>query len=214
MEKKPGSSGLYEPLPKSLGGRNARPVAAALGALLPFPPGARIPAEDSLNSSIRNRALLLDGDVPVKKEKPKNPPRRQRRAAAGKIVIPREEQKYDLYVPLMKLWQDYAAKLVSKESMHTCADRILRMDLHGAPVEVIRSRDPGLVGVSGILVAETANTIIVVVKEDRALTIPKNVSVISVQFRDISVEISLPALQFRASERSARKIKKRHLPML
>lgn len=206
--------GLYEPLPQRLGGTNARPSSVSLGSILPFPRGANIPAEDALNARVRNRALLLDSDSKVKKADTKLKSRKKGRAAAGKVVIPKAEQKYELYVPLMQLWTDYASKLIKDENVTNYGDRVLRMDLHGAPVHVVRSRDPGLVGIKGILVAETANTIIVVTEKDRALTVPKNVAVIRIEFGKIALEISLPALQFRASERAARKIKKRHLPAL
>lgn len=37
-----------------------------LGSLLPFPPGVSAPVEEDLNGLVRNRALLLDGDVKAK----------------------------------------------------------------------------------------------------------------------------------------------------
>lgn len=210
-------AGLYEPLPKALGGQGSRPVAAAVGALLPYPPGSKHPNEETLNTAIRSRALLLDSggkqkETPLQTENIRK--RRKGRPAGGKVQIPKEEQRYELYVPLMTLWKDYATKLLGEERLANYGDRILRMDLHGAPVEVVRSLDPGLVGVTGILVAETARTIIVVTKQNRALTVPKKVSVVRTRIGKASVEVSLPALQFRAAERSARKIKKRHLPFM
>lgn len=214
MDRERARLGLYEPLPKRLGGSNTRPSSVSLGSLLPFPPGAAAPVEEDLNARVRNRALLLDGDVKAKKDDDKVRSRRKGRPAAGKVVIPKAEQKYELYIPLMQLWKEYASTVIKDDNMTNYGDRVLRMDLHGAPVEVIRSRDPGLVGVKGILVAETANTIIVVTEKNRALTLPKNVTVVRILFGKVAVEISLPALQFRASERSARKIKKRHLPAL
>ncbi len=113
-----------------------------------------------------------------------------------------------LYEPLAALWKQYVARAIGDGTHQNLGDRIVRMDLHGAPVEVVRSRDPGLVGVKGILIAETANTILVVTKKDRVLTIPKNITVIRFVVGTKIVELMLPALAFRASERSARKLKK------
>lgn len=93
-------------------------------------------------------------------------------------------------------------------------DRLLRMDLHGAVVEVVKATDVGLVGVRGVLVAETANTIILVTEKNRAVTVPKRVAVIRICVAGKRVEMFLPALCYRASERSARKIKKRHYASL
>lgn len=215
MEPEKGPIGLYEPLPKRLGGRGASSASVSLGAALPFPAGAKPPPDEQLNAKVRNRALLLEGDAKPKKEQDRpTAPRRKGRKAAGKVVIPKSEQKYEDYIPLLDLWKDYASKLLQDDEVKNYGDRVLRMDLHGAPVEVVRSRDPGLVGLSGILVAETANTIIVITKKNRAKTVPKNVAVIRILLKNVAIEISLPALQFRASERSARKMKKRYFTPL
>jgi ribonuclease P protein subunit POP4 len=87
------------------------------------------------------------------------------------------------------------------------------MDLHGAEVEVVRARDPGLVGLRGILIIETANTILVVTRNNRVVTVAKNVAVVRVDVGARSFEIALPLLPYRASERSARKVKKKHLAL-
>lgn len=210
MDGKQYSSKLYDPLPKSAGGEDARPVAAALSGLLPYPYGARQFGEEQLRSDLQYKSVLLDTAAPRKREKPAKLQQTKGRSAAGKITIPKAEQKYDIYVPLMNLWKSYAESVVGNEPQKTAGDRILRMDLHGAPVRVVRSKDPGLVGVEGILIAETANTIIVVVKANRTLTVPKNVSIISVQFEKFSVELNLQGIRMRASERSAKKIKKKY----
>lgn len=90
-------------------------------------------------------------------------------------------------------------------------DRVLRMDLHGADVHVVHSRDPTLLGVKGVLVAETANTIVVVTEQNRLIRIAKAVTIIRISLQNgKAVELKLSALRMRAAERSARKIKKRH----
>lgn len=210
-------TGLYEPLPHSLGGQNEKPSAASIVSLLPFPHGAKIPSEEALNSSIRNRGMLLDADIkPSETEKKilKLRAKKRGRGPLGKLVIPKEEQKYELFIKLNELWKAYSIKALQGEPISNYGDKILRMDWHGAHVEVIRARDPGFVGVNGILIAETARTIIIVTKKDRTITVPKSVAVIRFMLPEASVELSLQALQFRASERSARKIKKRHFPYL
>lgn len=88
---------------------------------------------------------------------------------------------------------------------------MVRMDLHGAYVEVVRARDVGLVGVNGVLVKETANTIVVVTKRDKAITVAKVAAVVRIEVLDLQVEVFLAGLRYRAAERSARKIKKRYL---
>lgn len=215
---------LYEPLPEVLGGQNSRPVAAAIANLLPYPKGTVPPLEQHLNNSIRQKKLLLDGAyAPDKSTKPsEEQPEIQKKLAlesrgskrgrpnGNKLVLPKEEQKYSIYLPLHQFWKQYASQL-HHDNPSTFADRVIRMDFHGALVKVIRSRVSSLIGKTGIVVAETANTLLIVTKEDRALTLPKNVCVVEVEVNDYRIEIYLPALAFRPSERSARKIKKKHM---
>lgn len=228
---------LYDPVPSLLGGHDSKPVAAAINNILPYPSGIHVPRDNVIHDGIRRKALLLDPQSQSKRndlsknklnvsKKPTGqgsygsgnfravrPHPKRGRLDRNKFLLSKDEHKYEIYEPLRKLWLDYAAQLY-KTYPTAFSEHVTRMDLHGAPLTVTRARDPGLVGLSGTLVAETANTIIVVTRRDHAVTIPKNVSVVSVRFNDVTVEIFLPALAFRASERSARKIKKRHMPFI
>lgn len=231
---------LHSVLPESLGGSSVPPAEdAAVIIRLPYPKGAAVLPDETVHNGIRNKTLLLDNDsrvarretYPTTSEAPtpevgaagikggsskrtgvKPTPRatKQGRPNKNKLILPKKEQKYSIYQPLHELWLQYA-RLLLKDDSAMFADRVLRMDLHGAHITVVRSLDPGLVDHAGIVVAETANTLMIVTKKDRALTLPKNVTVVRLSFDDLSVEIFLPALAFRASERSARKIKKRHM---
>lgn len=229
---------LYEPVPEILGGHNSRPLAAAIGNLLPYPKGTAPPAEQQLNNSIRHKVLFLNGKCISGNAARSVPPSDQLHAAnpeetpaiekeqllkrrgskrgrpnGNKLVLPPNEQKYSIYEPLHDLWKQYASQL-HHDNPSAFADRVIRMDLHGALIKVLRSKDPTLVGKTGIIVAETANTLLIVTKENRALTLPKNVCVIELQVDDYRVEIYMPALAFRPCDRSARKIKKKHMPFI
>lgn len=200
---------LYEPLPARLGGQNARTKSASISRLLPYPQGASRPPEVELNSAIRNKTLLLQ-DVPRAASHPKVIQIQGTQVAReGKVVLKAGEAKFETYKQLHELWMSYARK-VFQETGQALGDRVLRMDWHGALAHVVRSKDPGLVGATGILVAETANTVVLVTRRNRAITVPKNISVMQFTVNNHTVELILPALCFRASERSARKIKKKH----
>lgn len=218
---------LYEPLPEVLGGRNSRPVAAAIANLLPYPKGTVPPLEQELNNSIRQKILLLDGvyepnkttktsEVLPEMEKElalKSRGCKRGRPNGNKLVLPKAEQKYSIYIPLHEFWKQYASQL-RHDNPSAFADRVIRMDLHGALIKVVRSKVSSIVGKTGIVVAETANTLLIVTKEDRALTLPKNVCVIEIEVDDHRIELYMPALAFRPSERSARKVKKKHMPYI
>lgn len=232
---------LYEPLADAAKGETSNTPASrnaplSVTSLLPVPPGAAIPSDDTLHSRLRNRTLLLDKEAGVhagtSAPKSKRPRPRwltegkgtgsrpivshksTKRARSVKIVIPKEERKYTIYEPLAKLWSDYATKAVGDGNMATAGDRLLRMDLHGAQVEVVRSLDPGLVGISGILIIETSNTVLVISKSNKLYNVPKNTSIVRFRVGESAYELALPLLPYRASERSARKVKKRHFSFL
>jgi ribonuclease P protein subunit POP4 len=44
--------------------------------------------------------------------------------------IPKEAQRYDLFLPLAKLWQGYAARLASQGA--NFEQKLIKADLHGA----------------------------------------------------------------------------------
>lgn len=203
------NSKMYEPLPPALGGGTSA-AAGDISNSLPAPAHAALPRGERLDGKLRRRALQLTSNAPVQKK----PTKRARRPSVGKLVIPKAEQKYALYLPLAALWRSYAARTLAGAKPDTLGERVVRMDLHGAEIEVARSRDPSLVGVKGILVAETANTVLVATKKDRVLTLPKNVTVVRFDVGGKRVEVMLPALAFRASERSARKLKKSKISVL
>lgn len=230
---------LYAPLAQTLGGDDlpalppGRAAELRISSLLPAPSGLSLPPDDALHARVRNRTLLLDKETAGRaasgagsaRRRKKAPPRWKagagvsssrkatRRARGMKVCIPKAQQKYAIYEPLAKLWQGYAKGVVGGSSVANAGDRMLRMDFHGALVEIVRARDPGLVGVAGILVAETAGTIVVVGKMNRAVTVPKNAAIAAVNVGERRFEIALPMLPYRSSERSARKLKKKHMEL-
>lgn len=214
LKKKP--PGIYDVLPgvttRKIGKKkkknkettkNDASCAPELESLLPVRPKWK-PRGDSLAVQVERKALVLDRGKSTTSKQPTT----STSLSAGKLKIPISEQKYILYEPLAKLWAEYATNISANVPVAKLGERILRMDLHGAVVEVVRSKDPGLVGKRGILIAETANTILLALKTDRVITVPKSVAVIRLNVGDQTVEVMLPALTYRSSERSARKMKK------
>jgi ribonuclease P protein subunit POP4 len=230
---------LYSRLCEHLG--NPAPARASsgddaglsIGSLLPVVHGAPAPPDDVLHGRAANRTMLLDKETGVSTSKAKQVRPRPRwategrgvgcratvsktstkRARSSKVNIPAEEQQYDIYEPLSKLWDDYALKVIGDGNMPQAGDRLLRMDLHGARVEITRARDPGLVGVAGILVIESANIVLIVTRKNRLIAVPKDCAFVRIRIGSQSFEIALPMILYRASERSARKVKKKHLAL-
>lgn len=206
----------------------------SVGSLLPVVDGAKLPSDEVLHSRVRNRTMLLDKETNCENEKSKRALKRPRwateekrtgkrpivskaaikRARSSKVVIPHEQRQYEIYEPLAKMWQDYAKQVLGDGNMAQAGDRMLRMDLHGASVEVSRSRDPGLVGVAGILIVETANTVLLITRRNKLVTVTKNCAFLRFTVGEKhSFELALPMIPYRASERSARKVKKKHMAL-
>jgi RNase P/RNase MRP subunit p29 len=224
---------LYATMPPALGGDAAseRSGQLSLRALLPrarrAPP---LPSDTVLHSAVRNRALLLDKERGRRRVATPRPRGRRergvragsaavvttkvaRRARSARAAVPPEERVYAAYKPLRDLWADYAAQVVGDDDWTAIGERLVRLDLHGAIVEVTRAKDPGLIGIKGILIIETANTIIVITEKNRVVTVPKAAALITVTIAQRRYEVALPMLPYRASERSARKFKKKHLAL-
>lgn len=106
-----------------------------------------------------------------------------------------KRMEYAALAPLRDAWRRYAAQLLcspdaggANEKQAAAAavaatgdamlagditDRVLRMDLHGAYVEIARSTAPEQVGWGGVVVQETENVLRVVTPADKLRALPK-----------------------------------------
>ena len=131
------------------------------------------------------------------------------------FIIPSDHQKYHMYVPLHDLWADYITdfirfdKLTSK-SMEQAEERLLKADLHGSIITVDRSRCPSLVGLTGIVVQETRNTLRLITKQDALKTVPKQNSVFSIEIQGYQLTVYGNNFRYKSSERASHKFKSKH----
>ncbi|KAI0374793.1 RNase P/MRP p29 subunit [Pilatotrama ljubarskyi] len=110
----------------------------------------------------------------------------------GVWKLRKEETKFLLFVPLHSLWLGYMSELLSlsPQPAGTVSDpaaampgaagmhaKLIKADFHGAVVTVRRSKNPCLVGISGIVVHETENSFKVITRKDQLKLIPKQNSV-------------------------------------
>jgi ribonuclease P protein subunit POP4 len=73
---------------------------------------------------------------------------------------------YATFAPLRELWLEYARGLVRMGGgAPAMAQRLAAGDLHGAVVEVVRSRCVDRVGITGVVVKETRGALVVVPEE-------------------------------------------------
>ncbi|KAL8669312.1 MAG: hypothetical protein Q9168_006094 [Polycauliona sp. 1 TL-2023] len=120
-----------------------------------------------------------------KKEKAK---RRQRpkplsakeKRITGIYEISKESQKYEIYVPLYRLWLGYIWEILgmvkSKPTWVTAqaaGAKLASADFHGAKLMVVRSKSVSTVGLSGIVVRDTKFTFQIITGKSELKTIPK-----------------------------------------
>nr|XP_054591251.1 ribonuclease P protein subunit p29 isoform X1 [Nothobranchius furzeri] len=176
----------------------------------------KTPARLDLDTLLAHKAVILGYTRPKKdttkrkSKKAKGLGARQKRVM--KIFqIKAEHQRYELFLPLHQLWRHYILDLCGglkpSGSPQLVQQKLLKADLHGAILTVVRSRCPSYVGTTGILVQEFKHVFRLITKEDKLKVIPKRNSVFSVEINGFVSHIYGSKFQQRASERSAKKFK-------
>ncbi|KAI6035722.1 RNase P subunit p29-like protein [Pisolithus marmoratus] len=106
------------------------------------------------------------------------------RTRKGGWRLEKEVERFDLFVPLHRLWMGYMSELLglspasspeharvpNSASMHP---KLVKADLHGSLLTVRQSRNPCLVGLSGIVLYESENAFRVITKTNQVKLIPK-----------------------------------------
>jgi ribonuclease P protein subunit POP4 len=102
-------------------------------------------------------------------------------------AIPKSQRKYDIYVPLWRMWCGYIREIlgITAEERPGGYGRYVEpkgagpllagADFHGAMVEVMRSRCVARVGVRGIVVRDTRFTFEIITKRDELKGLSKSI---------------------------------------
>ncbi|KAJ2784005.1 RNase P/RNase MRP complex subunit [Coemansia javaensis] len=226
---------IYAPLTKAVRARSGAPMDVPVDAVTrKFAPGLVERSIDSAVSDIRaqtayqerveGRMLLLTN------------PFKERGAAGGGAAgrrritakerrqlriheIPEAARRHELFLPLHELWTKYIEALLGPDTEAQLRDpkqrqqllgRLVKADLHGARVSVVRARCPNFVGISGILAQETKNTFKIITRDDRLAVVPKAHCVFALDLPPASqCLIYGDQFTYRASERATKKFKSR-----
>lgn len=168
--------------------------------------------------SMKLKGLMLDSINTAKKKKKSRRLKTMNaheRRERGIFKISKENQRYELYIPLHELWRNYINEALqaylknSREAVDfkSLYPKLLKADYHGAIITVSKSKCPGYVGLTGILLQETKNTFRIITKEDKMKTIPKANSVFIVEMEGYRITIFGNQLRIRSAERSSKKFK-------
>ncbi|KAJ1779943.1 RNase P/RNase MRP complex subunit [Coemansia sp. RSA 518] len=132
--------------------------------------------------------------------------------------IPEEARRYELFLPLHRLWtkyisslfgdRDIASQLADAKQQQQALGRLIKADLHGAKLSVERSKCPNFVGISGIVAQETKNAFKLITPDNRLVVVPKTRCVFALELSsDSQCLIYGDQFMYRASERAAKKFK-------
>jgi ribonuclease P protein subunit POP4 len=141
----------------------------------------------------RSTRAARDAATKARKSKKPRPLSAAQKRALCLYDVPKAEQKYSIYEPLHLLWCGYIREvlgLVKAEGEQGRAAQfvtpagagpmVASADLHGAMVEVVRSRCVSRVGLKGIVVRDTKFVFEVVTKGDVIKTVPKEHTIFSI----------------------------------
>ncbi|KAN0133351.1 Rof/RNase P-like protein [Lactarius tabidus] len=168
---------------------------------LPPKPKSKAQARALYDERVRRRQLVLAPKPPNREKKDRRARHgdsddkcmgRREAAEKGLWRLRASEAKWELFVPLHRLWCGYMTELLglgtgtgtgrktptltpaAAAGMHA---KLVKADFHGSIVTVRRSKNAALVGLSGIVVQETENTFKIVTRVDKLKVLPKQGSV-------------------------------------
>ncbi|THW87239.1 RNase P/MRP, p29 subunit [Aureobasidium pullulans] len=189
-------------------------------------PSSPDPREDA--RSKRQKARLEKAKANRKSKKPRPLTAKQKREL-GVYDIPKEQQKYDIYVPIWNLWCAYMREILGMEKSRYVnaagvGPLLASADYHGAMVDVVRCRCVGRVGIKGIVVKDTKFTLEIITPKNELKTVPKEYTVFRFEVPFIEedndgdsqmadpqkpfiFELHGSQFQNRAADRAARKFK-------
>ena len=92
---------------------------------------------------------------------------------SGIYEIPDAARKYEIYVPLHKMWVGYMWEILGMKvdekafvTGNSVGSLLASADYHGAEITVVRSRCMGMVGLAGIVVRDTKFTFQIITKKN------------------------------------------------
>lgn len=149
------------------------------------------------------------------------------RRSLGLYRLPKKGLLYSSFLPLHSLWSGYMAELLDLPGLEMTGwepnlseeprqlqlqTRLCRADLHGALVKVTAALCPSHVGVQGIVVMETKNTLQILSKDNRLRFIPKMGSSFSFKVKDYVFTLPGSSIDSKPGERATKKLKNK-LPL-
>jgi RNase P/RNase MRP subunit p29 len=98
--------------------------------------------------------------------------------------FPHSGLTYKSFIPALELFQSYLRELIGvhNTNVEVIEEKLLRIDLHGSPLTVVKSISPSVVGHYGIVIKETQNGLILLTPNDKIVTILKKGTIFQLDF--------------------------------
>jgi len=148
--------------------------------------GKRSNASDIVDKKLRRKVVMLDNP---------GPKRTSHMKTTGKITEMRTKRRDKTVERLPSfancgvmhcMWKEYAKKIfknLEDFNNNKIAELLYRADLHGAIVRIVRSKDPSLVSLAGVIARETTNTFEIVTPESETKMVTKQGNEFYIQFK-------------------------------
>eukprot|EP00043_Microstomoeca_roanoka_P011062 m.104424 g.104424 ORF g.104424 m.104424 type:complete len:245 (-) comp15077_c0_seq2:86-820(-) len=179
--------------------------------------------EGVLQSKLEGKVVLLDNtrDSGKRKESTENKDattssqtlvRRKDKGKQGFFDVPASARSYETFMPLHELWKQYMQSILSyqdeqRASIPAMQQALVKADLHGCLLVVVKSKRPTLVGQGGIVIQETENTFRIITPANCIKVLPKLDSIFSFQLGKYTFSIFGNHFRIKPVERITRKFK-------
>lgn len=172
---------------------------------------------EKLKERLKLKPLLLEKSL-INNIKRKDKKKKKKTAKLGRKAIKslnlykisKADQKYEKFLPLHQLWKNYIQKLYENKDGNVvirAEERILKVDLHGAEVNIQNCKCTSFIGLQGIIVKETKNMIEIILRNDTMKAIPKRETVFEIVIHGYKLTILGNSIIGRPGERLGKKFK-------
>lgn len=131
------------------------------------------PDPSSQDARARRRLQRLRKEEKTRRRQKTKPLSAKEKRISGIYDIPDNQKKYEIYVPLHRMWLGYMWEILGMregEKAYVTAQgagsKLASADYHGAEVIIVRGRCVGMVGLTGIVVRDTKFTFQIITKKN------------------------------------------------
>ncbi|XP_014214270.1 ribonuclease P protein subunit p29 [Copidosoma floridanum] len=139
----------------------------------------------------------------------------------------KKDLEYTDMLPLNSMWLSYMQQMLGVDNFRklptnpidsrwdSINQKLIKADYHGAIATVTRSRCPSTIGIQGIIIQDTKNTLRLLSSDNVIRTIPKESSVFCIHLvNNVKFQVFGKELCIRPAERSVKKFKNLSVPEL